>query len=285
MKLSVVCNQNQARSQLLSSVFTTLLPNWKIISFGLIAREGTLLPLVIESVFNDWHLDSKDRFARNLYTHWDELKESDLVIAVTTFIAEELKVLGFRGEILDLELQAHRIGISVKDPQLMPRRQCAFELAKYLKVAISAIQGKGLIGKGPKILALLPENEIAIDKAIEIALANYSSDSSVLIGDLIAPRSAESLLTNKEISHFMVDEKSLLITTRASYGGAKIYLPQSASIWPSKVYLAKTWQNFILQIPTELLTIITPPLRNGTGMISESYLAALYADEVQVVRS
>ncbi len=285
MKLAFVCNQNQARSQVLSSVFTTMLPKWEVESFGLIAQEGTPLPLVIESIFHDWGLDSKNLFARNLSVHWDELIETDLVVAVTSFIAEELKSLGYRGAILDLEREASRLGIAVLDPQLMPRRQCAFELAKYVKVAISALQGIGLIGRGPKILALLPESETAIVKAIEISLAKDSIGSSVLIGDLVAPRNTMSTMTTQGVSHFRVNEKSSAITIQVSSGGGRIYLPDSACMRPSIVYLAQSWQDFILQIATEPLIIITPPLKNTTGKIADSYLAALYADEIQVVRS
>lgn len=285
MKLAFVCNQNQARSQVLSSIFTTMLPTWEVASFGLIAQEGTPLPLVIETIFHDWGLDSKNLFARNLSVHWDELKEIDLVVAVTTFIAEELNSLGFRGAILDLEREASRLGIAIVDPQLMPRRQCAFELAKYVKVAMSALQGSGLIKRGPQILALLPESETAIIEAIEISLTKDSIGSSVLIGDLIAPRNTMSKMTTQGISHFRVNEKSSAITIQVSSRGGRIYLPESACMRPSMVYLAKSWQDFILQISTELLIIITPPLKNATGKIADSYLAALYADEIQVVRS
>ena len=285
MKIAIVCNQNQARSQVLSSVFASLLANCEFKSFGLIAREGTSLPLIIESVFNDWGLDPSDRFAKNMGLHWNEMRDMQIIIAVTSFIAEEVKSAGYHGQVLDLEREASRLGIAVVDPQLMPRRECGFELAKYVKVATSALQGIGLIRRGPKILALLPESESAIDKAVEIALTEDSIRSSVIIGDLIAPRSTQSTLAAREISQFRVDEKSSSITIQVPLHGGRIYLPSSASMCPSKVYLSKSWQDFVLQMPSELLTIITPPLKNATGKIADSFLASLYADEIQEVLS
>ena len=285
MKLAFVCNQNQARSQVLSSIFTTMLPTWEVASFGVIARERTPLPMVIESVFYEWGLDPSDRFAKNMGLHWNEIRDMQIVIAVTSFIAEEVKSSGYHGEILDLEREASRLGIAVVDPQLMPRRECAFELAKYVKVAISALQGIRLIRRGPRILALLPESESAINKALEIALTKDSIRTPVIIGDLIAPRSTKSRLADQEISHFRVDEKSSSVTIQVTLDGGRIYLPDSASMWPSRVYLSKPWQDFILQMPGESLTIITPPLKNVTGKIADSYLASLYADEIQVVQS
>jgi protein-tyrosine-phosphatase len=284
VKLAFVCNQNQARSQVLSSIFTTMLPTWEVASFGLIARESTPLPMVVESVFYDWGLDPSNRFAKNMGLHWNEMRDMQIIIAVTSFIAEEVKSAGYHGEILDLEREASRIGIALVDPQLMPRRECAFELAKYVKVATSALQGIGLIRRGPKILALLPESESAINKAVEIALKKDPNRSSVIIGDLIAPRSTQSTLAAQEISHFRVDEKSSSITIQLTLNGGRIYIPYSASMCPSRVYLSKSWQDFILKMPRELLTIITPPLKNATGKIADSYLASLYADESKVVQ-
>ena len=283
MKIAIVCNQNQARSQVLSSVFATLLPNCEFSSFGLIAREGTLLPLVIESVFNDWGLDFSDRFAKNMGLHWDEIRDMQIIIAVTSFIAEEVKSAGYHGEILDLEQEASRLGIAVMDPQLMPRRQCAFELAKYVKVAISAFQRIGLVKKGSKIFALMPESEKEIDKALAMALNKGKIGSSVLLGDLIAPPSPLTLESTTSINRFKVNESTASVDFLASPKGPGIYLPKSAVMNPAKVYLGTSWHEFILNIATESLFIVTPPQKNATGKLAESYLSALYADEIWIV--
>jgi len=285
VKLAFICNQNQARSQVLSSVFTLMFPNWDVTSYGLIAKDGTPLPLVIESVFHDWSLDSSGRFARNMALHWDEIQNMEIVIAVTSFIAEEVKTAGFRGVIVDLEQESNRLGIAVVDPQLMPRRQCAFELAKYLKVAVSAFQGIGLLEEGLHILALIPENEAAIDKAVTLAIAEGKGSSSVIFGDLIAPVSSLRFESNANISRFKVDESVHSVELLGTPEGPGIYLPKSAAMQPAKVYLSEWWQSFILKIASESLIIVTPPQKNATGKLAESYLSALYADEIRVVQA
>lgn len=285
IKFAIICNQNQARSQVLSSVFALLLPKFEFRSFGLIAREGTPLPIVIESVFHDWGLQPSGRFAKNLGLHWNEIQDIDVVVAVTSFIAEEVKGLGFRGAILDLELEAALTGISVTDPQLMPRRQCAFELAKYVKVAISAFQRIGVLKKAPKIFALLPESEKEINKALEMALSQWEVGSSILFGDLIAPPGPFALQTTTPYNRFKVNESTASVEFLASPKGPGIYLPNSAVMNPAKVYLSASWHEFILNIATESLIIVTPPQRNATGKLAESYLSALYADEIWVVQS
>ena len=69
-----ICNQNQARSQFLSAVFSKILSTHSFKSFGLIAYENTPLPLVIDSIFKDMGLDSEGRFAKNMGQHWDEIQ-------------------------------------------------------------------------------------------------------------------------------------------------------------------------------------------------------------------
>ena len=283
MKMAFICNQNQARSQVLSSVFASLLPSCEFSSFGLIAREGTPLPIVIESVFHDWGLDPGGRFAKNMGAHWDEIQDVEVVVAFTSFIAEEVKAAGFRGVIVDLEQESNRLEIAVMDPQLMPRRQCAFELAKYLKVAVSVFQGIGALKKSPHILALIPENEDAINKTVTIALAESKSGSSVMFGDLIAPVSSLPLELSANIRRFRVDESAPSVELLGSARGLGIYLPKSAAMKPARVYLSESWQSFILKIASERLIIVTPPQKNATGKLAESYLSALYADEIRVV--
>jgi len=285
MKIAFICNQNQARSQVLSSVFAALLPNDEFSSFGLIASERTPLPLVIESVFNDWGLDPSDRFAKNMGLHWDQIREMQIVIAVTSFISEEVKATGFKGEILDLEQEAKRLGIAIVDPQLMPRRQCAFELAKYVKVAVSALQGIGAMERSPNILALIPENEAAIEKATSMALAPENVGTSALLGDLIALPSSAYLQNKEPVARFKVEESTSLVEMVSSPEGPGIYLPKAAALHPARVYLSKYWREFVLGLATESLIIVTPPQKNARGKLAESYLCALYASEIQVVHT
>ena len=285
MKIAFICNQNQARSQVLGSVFAALLPNDEFNSFGLIASEGTPLPLIIEAVFLEWGFDPRERSAKNMGLHWDEIREMHIVVAVTSFIAEEVRASGYTGEILDLEREANRLGIAITDPQLMPRRQCAFEMAKYIKVAVSALQGMGVIKRSTNILALIPENEAAIEKATSMAFSPENVGTSVLLGDLIAPYGSAYLRDRDAVARFKVEESSSLVEMVSWPEGPGIYLPKSAALHPARVYLSKYWQDFVLGIATESLIIVTPPQKNARGKLAESYLCALYANEIQVVQS
>ncbi len=282
MNFAFICNQNQARSQVLSAYFSKLLPEHKFESFGLIGQENTPLPIVIGNVFSDWGLDPKGRFARNVSVHWDEIQSLDFVIAITSFISGEIESLGFKGEIVNLENEAELLGIEVRDPQLMSREQCAFELAKYLKATFSVLQRYGFIKNTKTIKAFIPGSESSIVSTVKLALNQMSSNSVVLYGDLLAPR--RDLLNQfpkafskygynslrSEFEFFSIDEHSRLL------------VPSHTVANPAKVYLDKSWLGLFETIGQNEIILVTPPLRSHSRYIAESYLAGLQASEIQV---
>jgi len=283
MKIGFICNQNQARSQFLSSVYSKLLSAHNFESFGLIAQEGSPLPIVIDSIFKDMGLDTDGKSAKNMGLHWDEIQNSDLVIAATNFIAEQVSEKGFNGQIINLESEAALVGIELVDPQHMPRRQCAFELAKYLKVTYSALQRLGYIQNHKTIKALIPENESSISNALELALAKKHKDSVIVYGDLVAPRND---LFNKYIgssTKYRFNGSSFSIDSASPESPREILLPAHTVIWPCRVYLSAAWFSLFEQTQVEEIILITPPLKNRSGMVAESYLAALNASDLRIV--
>jgi protein-tyrosine-phosphatase len=283
VKFAFVCNQNQARSQVLSAVFSKLLPDHVFRSFGIIAQENARLPLVIESVFTDWGLDSNERKARNIGLHRNEIMGMDVVIAATKFIAEEVYDMGFTGQILDLELQALALGVDLVDPQLMPQRRCAYELAKYVKVAYSAVQGLGYGRNLQPIKALIPEQESSIGAALDFAANTMTENSVIIYGDLIAPRNA--LITSRlgQGTKFHSQGSVFKIGPVVDGYSRKVFLPAHAVMWPTKMYVSEAWAGLFDQIGAESAILITPPQRNQSGVVAESYLAAVYASEIQTI--
>jgi len=283
VRITFICNQNQARSQFLSAIFSQLLSAHNFESFGLIAQEGTQLPLVIDSVFKDMGLDPVGRFARNMGMHWDEIQRADIVIAVTRLIADEVVSRGFTGQLIDLEIEAAKLGIELVDPQFMPRRQCAFELTKYLKVAFSALQQRGYIQNSQIIKAFIPEKETSISNALELGMAEKNKDSVIIYGDLVAPRND---LFDKYLgssAKYRFNGSTFSIDLTASENSREILLPSHAVIWPCRVYLSTAWFNLFEQTQVKEIILITPPMQTKKGMMAESYLAALQASEICLV--
>jgi len=284
MRSIFICNQNLARSQLLSAVFSKILPMHSFQSFGLIAQEGTPLPLVIDSVFKDMGLDSEGRFAKNMGLHWDEIKTADLVIAITTLIADEITTMGFKGQLINLEYEADLLGIAVVDPQLMQRRQCAFELAKYLKVAYSALQRLGYIQTSRTIKALIPEKESSIRNALDLGMAEKSKDSVIIYGDLVAPQNDLFNGHVKSSAKYQFSGANFSIDSASSEHPPEVLLPSHAVMWPSRIYFNSAWFDFIEQTKAKEIILITPPMQSRNGVVAESYLAALNATEVRLVK-
>lgn len=284
MNAAFICNQNQARSQILSAAFSKLAPSHIFQSFGIIAREKTPLPVVIDSVFKEWGLESDGRFARNMGIHWDEILDFNVVLAVTTFIAEEVTNLGFTGRIVDLELEARLLGIDVMDPQLMPRRQCAFELAKYLVVAHSALQNLNFIPIPQKFKALIPDRESSTKSALEFAISSSGDDSVIVYADLVAPKVDLATKYFQSASKYRLNESRFEVAESPNGMPPRILIPANSVFWPSRTYLSSAWRNFLGQITAGEIVVITPPLENKSGKVPESYLATLGASEIHVVK-
>jgi protein-tyrosine-phosphatase len=283
VRITFICNQNQARSQFLSAIFSQLLSAHNFESFGLIAQEGTQLPLVIESVFKDMGLDPVGRFARNMGLHWDEVQRADIVIAVTSLIANEVVNRGFTGQLIDLEIEAAKLRIELVDPQFMPRRQCAFELTKYLKVSFSALQRQGCIKNTQTIKAYIPERETSISNALEQGMAEKNKGSVMIYGDLVAPRNDLFDKYLESSAKYRFNGSTISVDLAASQNSKEILLPGHAVIWPCRVYLSAAWFSLFELTQVEEIILITPPLKNRSGMVAESYLAALNASDLRIV--
>jgi protein-tyrosine-phosphatase len=283
MNFAFICNRNQARSQILSACFTKLLPEHNFESFGLIAHENESLPVVVNAVFEDWGLDSRFRKARNMNVHWDEIQKLDFIVAVTSFIAVEVRNLGFSGVILDLEAEAEIFGIEVRDPQLMSRNQCAFELAKYLKLSFTVFRKYGFIQESKKIRALIPENESLILPAINRAFTEVDSDSIILYGDLLAPKGGVFKHSPMLVSGYSYKASASAFEISGGSDYLELLVPAHAVMQPAQLYLSKAWFGLFEQINQREVILITPPSRSHSRFVPESFLAALQADELEIV--
>ena len=283
MKIGFVCNQNLARSQVLSGFFSRILPTHSFFSFGLIAQENLSLPVTVELIMDEWGLNSYGRHARNLNLHWGAVKDLDLIFALTTSIAEHIQQLGFSGGIFDIAQHAEELGINVFDPQLMPRRQVAYELAKYLKVSVSAFRKLGLLTPFPESKAYLPETDLQVDQAIELAIAESKRAIPILLADLVAPSSSRGGPWEIPSRDFSTHSRTRVFDLLESTQQARLFKPVRASMNPSRDYLSANWLNFLEELGSVGLILITPPIRNSSGMIPESYLAALFTERFHIL--
>ena len=247
----------------------------------MIAKELTELPSQTRLIFEQWGLDSEGIFAKNLFLHWHEVKQAKIIFVTSFAISEQLRVLGYNGKVVDLELEGRNLGLNLMDPQLENRRNFEAELAKYLLVAFITFRGLGLIQKYKNIKTLAPKNETLIQKSIDIA---QTSNNSILIyGDIVAPQ--KSLFENyiDQCLKFRHDGSVFSLDSKIDPGLTRFLIPAHATLWPAKVYLSKAWSDFLLAIEHREITMISPPLHIDKGQNAEAYLASINSTIFNVI--
>jgi protein-tyrosine-phosphatase len=283
MLITFVCNQNLARSQVLSSVFSKLYPEHEFQSAGLIAIEGNELPLVVQEIFQDWGLPLTSQKARNLIHNFSQVRKSDIIFSINESISREIHALGFTGTLVQLDEVAKQLGLILKDPQLMPRQKCATELAKYIRVVGFVFRTQFLVHISKPITALTPETELNRSQTLEVALTNYYSNSTIIMADFLVPQIDLLSGLSVQTSMFDINSHTSEIRIRSSGGLREFLIPANPALWPARTYLSYSWRKFCEQGSQRLTTIITPPSHSGLKEIAESHLSAVFADRVEVV--
>jgi hypothetical protein len=134
-----------------------------------------------------------------------------------------------------------------------------------------------------RVKALIPQRESSIGAALELAASSRGKDSTIVYGDLVAPR-IDLVLDHLGPATKFNYRKNVFEVQQAGNGSkGGLLVPAHSVMWPASTYLDSSWTCFLEQIDSEEITLITPPLENRTGKVAESYLAAISATEVQIV--
>lgn len=283
MKIAFVCNQNLARSRVLSAFFSKLLPNQTFSSFGIIAVEGRRNVGIIDSILGKWDLPISGCGARSVSAHQDELLTYDVIFAVSQLISSYIRDLGFRGTIVDLELEASKLGISLHDPQLISQSRCELEIAKYLKVAFSSFIDLKLV-EALRFTALMPTTEASHGNVLS-HVNKIEAPKTVVYADLIAPVRLLSNQNVTNVSKYSFNQKTNILefTGPNSTEETQILIPSHPVPAPHLLYLSGTWTKFLASLDSKNLFLISPPLRKSHGVVPESFLSVLGAREIRSI--
>jgi hypothetical protein len=115
-------------------------------------------------------------------------------------------------------------------------------------------------------------------------MAEKSKESVIIYADLVAPRND---LLNRYVgtsAKYQFDGVTFGIDLASIVNPLAILVPAHAVMWPSKIYLSSAWLDFIELIQFKEITLITPPMQSRNGMVAESYLSALSASEIRLVK-
>lgn len=277
-----VCNQNLARSQILAAYFEKIFPRDQVDSCGLIAKEGLNLPRVVAEIFDIWGLSAREKTSKNIYAHAGEMTDNTIVVSISSYISEELRNIGFKGRIVDLESYSQKLGVQLRDPQLMARSECAFELSKYVYVAYRCFVEMRLLLPTPPMKAFIPKTYSSLNRAMNYALSSCPTSVTIL-GDLVVPYLEQNSIEGIEFVKFAVNSRLSEIPSLEFESNVSLYVPANTAQWPVRIYLSQSWRNLFLQAPGHGLALITPPLESGLGGEAASYLAALHSTSLEVV--
>ena len=281
MKLAFVCNLNLARSQTLASIFAEQNPDFDISSYGIIAEDEHPLPQSILDIHQKWGFMPHSNSAKNLFSNWEKISSNDVIIAMTSIIAEEIVNLGFKRLLINLEDSAKLMGINLVDPRLMSRFRMEFELAKYIAVTHFALRANSIISSNLILRSVIPKDESCIQRAITQALSERGS--VVILADFVASHNSMLKAIQVQVVHFDLRRDDLKKPELTEDARPLILVPRHSEINPINIYLSRVWERFLLGLESESLTLITPPMRGPLGLMPESYLASLYSTEISVV--
>jgi protein-tyrosine-phosphatase len=280
MNIAFVCNQNLARSRVLSAFFSKLLPHHAFSSYGVIAIEGRRHVRIINSISRKWELPISGGGARSVSAHQNEILACDVIFAVSQFICSYIRDLGFTGTIVDLEFEASKLGIELHDPQLISQSRCEME---YLKVAYSSFIDLKLLAAF-KFTAIMPTTEVSNENVLSL-LNKIDDPKTVLYGDMIAPVRLSSNLNRTSVSKYRFNQKSKIIECPdlVAFSDCHFLMPSHPVLAPHLLYLSGTWSTFLASLDSENLFLISPPMRKSQGVVPESFLSVLGAREIRSI--
>ena len=274
-----------ARSQVLSSIFGLLYGEYQYDSLGLIANENGTIPRLITEILEEWGLPSTNLRIKNLLNHTSLILQADLVFAMNRTIENEVQNLGFRGRIFNLDQYGANMGLTLRDPQLMSRSRCKYELAKYIKVVGSIFRQEIVTPRHQVVSAIIPKTIRDRPRALKIAIAKKELGAKIIIADLVVPQ--YDLLSEglQGMSTYQVNDNLFRIDSLLSQVPGQISFPSHAALNPARTYLSPSWKVLCNQDLDRELALVTPPLHEGKHMIPESLLAAIHATNIELISS
>jgi protein-tyrosine-phosphatase len=282
MSIGFICNQNLARSQALGAFFSSYLIDVEIISAGVIAKENKEIPANLQEIFLNWGFETRNMRSKNLFLHWEQIKATSTLLCLTDFISEIVTDLGYKGRIVNLEDMSRNFGIPIRDPQLLPRSATEFELSKIIWLAVNALKETGDLPRKSFSKALIPTYERQLTPNFLQATAEKYPDHLILCSDIVAPL---RLTGQSGFTSFDFNPKTNSFELPSDVTTPAILIPRFSVLSPQAVYLSSAWTGLVEMLETYKVIQITPPLNVESGMNSLAYLAAIQAEEIELLES
>ena len=267
---------NQARSAFAQAVISKFFPEIPVKSAGINAHDGiSYLPNVV-SISRRWGIEISNGPSRsiNSITEFDLI---DLIIYAEQWIAAELELFRPGASLVSYESIVPDPSFMPIDPEKLQGRYLETELAKVAWINVRAVNDFLKIQANSQITAVIPETEFDTGAAIEwVMRKQLSSNALVIDASLRSPYARDFRKRGLKVGEFsdlgQVDDFQVFSSI--------VEQPE-----PERSLLSEEWRTLINSIGAgRAILILTSPQGTEGGPLPDSYLAAIPAEKIKIIR-
>ena len=272
-----VCRMNQARSAFGQAVILKFFPEIHVISAGIKAQDGiSYLPKVV-SISRRWGIEISSGPSRSI-TSILEFELADLIICAEKWIAAELELLRPSGRLVSYESVVPDPSFMPIDPERLQGRYLETELAKVAWINVRAVGEFLKIKVNNQITVVIPETELDIEAAVDWVTQNQLVGNAVVIdANLRSPYARDFRKRGLKVGNF---------SDQNDGGDFQVFSSMVEQTEPERSLLSEEWHTFINSIGVgRPILILASPQRTEGGPLPDSYLAAIPAGKIEIIRS
>lgn len=275
---------NQARSPFSQALLTQHFPEHEFMSTGIEAITGAPYMAEVRKFAQTWGIEMPEGFSVSLADAKQSLAKIDLAIAATKDMVPWIEKSGIAQKIISCEELLSDPMFKPNDPEGLGLEEAKTEVAKVGALSIRAMLESLDMHTVNKIIAVVPQSEIDIPKAVEYAMSRASlSPSLVLSADFRVPINEEEL-GKSGAALIPFDLQDLFSGTELPFLENTISVHSREVNDPEKIYFSTLWRETLERLSrNHALIVITAPRKARNRSLPDSYIVAALADEFIVI--
>jgi protein-tyrosine-phosphatase len=179
--VTIACKYNQARSIIGAAVIRKWYPDLEVISTGINATLGGLIPLQIRQIADQWALPITETFSTPIGEVIEQVAQSELIIGADEEVTTRLIELFPNIHPVNLQDQAQDFDFVPKDPSGMDPRSTETELAKVVMLTTQKIFSHFQAPTNFPITAFIPRTPDTEEEISQVAINKAKSGNAVII--------------------------------------------------------------------------------------------------------
>jgi protein-tyrosine phosphatase len=268
---------NQARSPFAEAVLRAHFPDLQVTSAGVFARRDSRYLEGVVGIARRWGLEMRDGFSREL-TQNQNLQDTDLVICAEDGMRQSVLNQGYQGKIVCFEEVVPDPSFMPQDPEMMRGRMLEAELAKVAWINVQSINASLQTSNPHSITAVIPDSEQNVELAISWALAeSKNSNALILDADVRAPLARAFRKMGLSVRKF---------DSPTDNAANDVLSNMSEDDHPERRLISRDWSLYISNLArTRPVIMVTAPQSTEIGPLPDSFLAAIPASRIKIIRT